>query len=260
MRSFFYGKNGGWNSWSAVYLSVLMAAWICLPSCNKQTRNSLPDGRAGISHGDVDPYGPDRSRPQQAAQPDTDAQQRGRHLDELLLSVPSSNQTSALEDIIYENAATNPQLSCTAFRRLQDNHTLNPDVTRFLAAALARFDPEEAWLWMQQLPSGPHRKIAIGELCLKIAPEEPAHAADLATLNLPLADGHESVFLRIARDWSATNPLAAAEWVGRFPTGTARTESLKTILANWDPDAASSWASTLSDNSLRAEIESLITR
>lgn len=258
MRSFFRGKKGVWKSWPAV--SVLLAGLIWLPSCKKQEDTSLTADNPGISQNQSTPRYPEKYRTGERAGQSAPIDNGGRQLDQLLRSTPSSDHESALEGIIYEYAAKNPELSCTAFQRLREHHTLNPDVTRFLAAALADFDPEEAWLWIKQLPKGPHRKIAVGELCLKIAPEEPAHAADLATLNLPLSDGHESVFLRIAEAWALTDPPAAAKWAGRFPTGTARTDSLKAILANWDPTAASAWASTLADTSLRTEVETLLAR
>lgn len=181
-----------------------------------------------------------------------------RRLDEILGKEPSVSIRQALCEVIYQHAQQDPKLACEAYRRLAASGEFDVEVSRFLGASLSGLDAEDALFWIRSLPRGAHRKAAMAELCVQLAPAEPAHAADLATLNLPLDDANKAVFVRIAAEWAAHDPEQAANWAGRFPAGMARAEAMKAVLSSWDAASARQWVSTVNDHSLRADVAALL--
>ncbi len=106
----------------------------------------------------------------------------------------------------------------------------------------ANQDLAAANAWVQSLPAGPNQDSAMQVLAENLGHTQPALAAEMA-LKLP-QDLQSGALMTIVSNWSSADPLAAAEWVGRFPTGELKDRAEQQLVEQWstqDPYSAADW-------------------
>ncbi|HEX2853535.1 MAG TPA: hypothetical protein VHO24_09870 [Opitutaceae bacterium] len=146
------------------------------------------------------------------------------------------------------------------------NATLDPEVranlNNFIAGQWARFAPKEAAVWVMSLPAGLARDQALIGLGESWSDIDPARAATFA-VTLPSGPTRTLAMRQAVSKWVMTDPEAARAWVIATERHDDFDQAITAIatdanLVSREPSRALKWASTIFDDSLRAESISTI--
>jgi len=72
--------------------------------------------------------------------------------------------------------------------------------------------------WLEDLPEGNLRDMAIANFCFELSSHDPKHAADWA-IRIPKGSIRQSVIQKVATDWKARDPDAAAAFLAAQAAG-----------------------------------------
>ncbi|HYP16394.1 MAG TPA: hypothetical protein VEQ65_04210 [Opitutus sp.] len=144
---------------------------------------------------------------------------------------------------------------------VEGNRNLDPEVRanlhNFIAGQWARFAPEEALTWVKTLPAGPEREQALVGLGESWSDVDPAKATAFA-VDLPSGPTRSLAMRQAIGKWVMTDPEAARAWVIQTERHEDFDQAVGTIatdvnLVNREPGRALKWASTIFDDTLRAQ-------
>jgi hypothetical protein len=154
---------------------------------------------------------------------------------------PGELQTGAYAGVIGSILDTDPQRAASLAMELQSD-----DRSKLLgrvATTWAEQAPESAIEWVETL-QGADRQATMSEALASWAHAAPQSAASYVS-SLPETERGEHVG-SVARAWAEQAPAEAAHWLGAQPNGQSKAEAMGHVMWNWtsqDPEAASTWLS-----------------
>jgi len=152
----------------------------------------------------------------------------------------------AINALVTNWAAKSPDQAARWF--VETGSTSQP-LLAALVSGWAGKSPREAAQWVETLPDQTNRDA--GRLIA--AREWAAQNPQEATANYP--NPAPDLAGVLADIWGASDPSAAAKWIGQLPAGSGREEAAGTLATVWaasDVNAAAQWAAGLKDESARA--------
>lgn len=171
----------------------------------------------------------------------------------------------------------------------------NVNLFRDLARSLPAREADAALDWIETLPDGDERAVAISAFFSQLADTQPDRLAELVAVTedlrlreqaqqawldtmvdeapervasqlaqVPELDPNYSLTRRLAARWFATDPAAAHSWLERVPEGPqfdAAIDSLVHVMRDTDPAYAFEWAQLMSPGRYRtSNLEQLVRR
>ncbi|HEX5176503.1 MAG TPA: hypothetical protein VFV83_05720, partial [Chthoniobacteraceae bacterium] len=125
--------------------------------------------------------------------------------------------------------------------------SVRDEIARDVVDSVARKDPDEARRIAEQLPAGRGREQALGTVAVNWSARDPIAAAEFAR-NLS-EEAAADAWPKIARSWvQRGEPSATAQWVAQLPEGAARSGAARNVIDRWakiEPAAAAHWLEQL---------------
>ncbi len=147
-------------------------------------------------------------------------------------------------------ADDHPELAVSYYRQLDAQQQKR--VTTNLVSSLVKSDPSAAITFSNSLNDDDLRKRARESIASSWAYEDPQQASRWA-VTLPEAEKSQAL-QNVVDSWANKNLEAAAEWLASMPASPAldeATSSLSRKLVGVDPEAAMSWAGSITDEKKR---------
>lgn len=126
---------------------------------------------------------------------------------------------------------------------------LDRELHSFLADALARLDPQEALVRLEDSQADIVRRELYGPLLGRISQHDPALAA-VVLLRAAAEPMQAALGGQIVSRWARQSPEAAAAFVASLPAGEARDRAAGWVAGAWAasaPEAAAGWAQSFPD-------------
>lgn len=166
--------------------------------------------------------------------------ERDKNLGELAWRALASDQEIAAEAILEISSGTEEKKAL---------------IEAYIQMLLDQGKSEEAAEWTASLGNDVDTQIAlskIGELSALANPEQDALQLTESNFKGEVDPQAEQVI----RNWAATNPTQAVDWLRKMPEGEARANGLRILLGAWvsrDSSTAFSWISTQTNPQFRQE-------
>jgi hypothetical protein len=229
-------------------LLVLIGFGLSLVSCDKP--NSSNSNESGSDKSPVGSKYEIRRKPADSVaelRTQLDAAQKRKSL---------SERQKALAEVAWNAIEIEPWIAREAFEKL---FTESPERLRLIqhyAMRLAEADPVKAQEWAKTMETERETAVALGQIAIQIAEDDPHSAAKLIADSNLTANELDTVVVQVIQRWVGKSESDAASWVVLFSPGAARGAGIKVIVERWlprDSVAAFDWLNSIQDPALRKE-------
>jgi hypothetical protein len=162
---------------------------------------------------------------------------------------------AALQGMAYAGNFTEAQQIVSSFSvGTADEHA---SLVNFLAGQWARYQPQQAALWIEAMAPGSARDQALTNLTESWSDADPAQAASFA-IDLPPGPVRQTALKQAISKWLAEDPDQARSWVVNANVHEDFDQAVVSIatdtnLMNRQPSRALQWAATIFDDRLRIQ-------
>lgn len=232
---------------------VLIGFGLSLVSCDKP--NPSNHNESGSDKSPVESKYAIRSKPADSVadlRKQLDAAQKRKSLTE---------RQKALAEVAWDTIELEPEIAREAFEKLSAESPERLLLIQHYALRLAEADPKEAEEWAESLQTERETAVAIGQIAIQIAEDDPHSAANLIADSNLTGSELDTAVVQVIQRWAGKSEPDAASWVILFSPGAAREAGIKVIAERWlprDSAAALDWVHSIHDPVLRKEATSVM--
>lgn len=169
--------------------------------------------------------------------------------------IASDEDAHAAAAIAGEWASSQPMAAWTWVTSLPED--ARAEAVSRVATRLAEINPTKALQAINSLTDSSERAAAMQPLASRWAESAPAKTA-VWVQSLSSREEQASAANGLVASWMNSDPMAVSRWVSMLPQGSTRDAAISAMVTSQslknDPEAATLWAASVNDNTLRTEL------
>lgn len=136
--------------------------------------------------------------------------------------LPDEDERASMMAAVCFQVAQSDARSAVEIAERHGLETVQGEVRENLVQQWSEQDATGAAAWISEQPAGEGRDKMVGRLAYVQSQTEPAAAANLVVEQMPTGPIQDEAVISVLHQWALRDPVAAADWVNRFPAGALR--------------------------------------